>query len=262
MALTITPYNPALGGVQQTSTYTSGGGGVAGGGVPQAPSQPVVPPIATPPTLSKPAKPVAGQPIGQQQLTTNPWSTSLINSAQSAGVNAGQQGAGNIGAANQLRSSTGQMLNTAFDPQNALYNRTLQQVQDQQRVGQAARGITMSPYGAGLENQALSNFNIDWQNNQLGRQTQGLQSAGQSYGQAGNVGQQGIGQTAQVGGMPYQAWEQNQQNDIANWLAYINAQNAQISGAQGNYPLQLQQQSFQNYGGVPYIPQSPMLNFR
>jgi hypothetical protein len=239
-------------------TFTSGGGG---GSIPKAPQQPVVPPIATPPTLSKPAKPVNGQPIGQQQLATNPWSTSLINSAQTAGTQAGQQGTNNLGAADQLRTSTGQMLNTAFDPQNALYNRTLQQLQDQQRVGQAARGITMSPYGAGLENQALSNFNIDWQNNQLGRQTQGLQTAGQTYGQAGNIGQQGVGQTAQVGGMPYQAYEQNQQNDIANWLAYINAQNAQISGAQSGYPLQLQQQSFQNAGGVPYIPQSPTFNF-
>lgn len=104
------------------------------------------------------------------------------------------------GMNNPMLSGANAVMNTAFDPQGALYDRTLQQVQDQQRVGQAARGITMSPYGAGLENKALSDFNIDWQNNQLGRQTQGLGAAQQAYGQSA----------------------QNTQSSIQDWLNYIN----------------------------------------
>lgn len=79
------------------------------------------------------------------------------------------------------------VMNTAFDPQQALYNRTLQQVQDQSRAGQAARGIAMTPYGAGLENQNINNFNIDWQNAQLQRQLAGLQGGGQAFGQAAGL---------------------------------------------------------------------------
>lgn len=75
------------------------------------------------------------------------------------------------------------MLGNAFDPQQALYNRTLQQVTDQTRSGEAARGVANTPYGAAAEGNALSNFNIDWQNQQLGRETQGLGSAANTYGQ-------------------------------------------------------------------------------
>lgn len=199
---------------------------------------------------------------GQPELTTNPFSRSAISSAQNAGAASGQQGQQNLGQSDMLRSlatqggnAAGQVLNTGFDPQNALYNRTAQQLQDQTRVGEAQRGIAMSTYGAGLENQAMSNFNIDWQNNQLGRQTQALGAFGQASNAAtgastggANVGQTGVGQLNAQGQLPYQASQQNQQNDINNWLAIVQA-------GQSNYPLQMETQSFSNAGGVPYIPQ-------
>lgn len=70
------------------------------------------------------------------------------------------------------------ILNAAFDPQQALYNRTAQQVQDQTRAAQAARGVQTTPYGAGVEGDVMKNFNIDWQNNLLNRMTQGAGAAG------------------------------------------------------------------------------------
>ncbi len=73
--------------------------------------------------------------------------------------------------------------NTSLDPQGDLYRRTQQQLQEQTRAAQAARGISMSPYGAGIENKAMSDFNIDWANQQLNRQVQG---AG-AFSGAGNV---------------------------------------------------------------------------
>ncbi len=80
-----------------------------------------------------------------------------------------------------------QALTNAFDPQQALYNRTLQQVQDQTRAGLEARGLDMSPYGAGVEGQNLSNFNIDWQAQQLANQAQGAQTAGTLGGLQSNL---------------------------------------------------------------------------
>lgn len=87
-----------------------------------------------------------------------------------------------------------QALQQGFDPQNALYNRTAQQVQDFSRASSEARGIDKSPYGAGLENQAMSNFDIDWQNNALQRQNTAANTASTLYGAGGQAisGGQGI----------------------------------------------------------------------
>lgn len=125
---------------------------------------------------------------------------SLANATAMPNALAGATAAGVLPYAGQVSPYASQVAQTAFDPQQQLYNRTLQQVQDQTRVGEAARGINMTPYGAGLENDQLRNFNIDWQNNQLGRQTQGMGALSQGasalsnlYGTALAGGQLGLG---------------------------------------------------------------------
>ena len=89
------------------------------------------------------------------------------------------------GAANTALGAGGQVLNTAFDPQQQLYDRTIQRLQDQVRAANTASGVATTPYGAGLEGQAMGNFNIDWQNAQLGRQAQGIGAYGQANQLAG-----------------------------------------------------------------------------
>lgn len=93
------------------------------------------------------------------------------------------------GASQNLYGAGNQAWLTSMDPQNALYNRTLQRIQDQSRAASSARGLGMSAEGAGLENQAVGNFNIDWQNQQLGRMLSGLQGMTSAYGGAGQQGQ-------------------------------------------------------------------------
>jgi hypothetical protein len=112
----------------------------------------------------------------------------------------GQYAAGQLGNADMLANLTAgtalgaipgltggmdaaqQVLNTGFDPQGALYNRTQQQVTDQQNALNSMYGLGSSAYGAGLAGQANENFNIDWQNQQLARQTQALGAYGQEQG--------------------------------------------------------------------------------
>lgn len=67
-----------------------------------------------------------------------------------------------------------QTLQTGFDPQSALYNRSYQQNLDQQNAINAMNGVSGSPYAAGVTGDSVRNFNIDWQNQQLGRQIQAL----------------------------------------------------------------------------------------
>lgn len=94
-----------------------------------------------------------------------------------------------MGAQQNLMGAGNQLWQTAQDPQNALYDRTLGRVQDQSRAASSARGIGMSGEAAGLENQATGNFNIDWNNNQLSRMLAGSQGMNQAYAGAGQQNQ-------------------------------------------------------------------------
>lgn len=150
-----------------------------------------------------------------------------------------------------LYNSGNQVLNTAFDPQNALYNQQQQLNTDQSRASEYARGIQSSPYGAALENQSNQNFNTNWQNQQLARQTQGLQAAQGAYGSAQGMGNSYTG--AQAG---LQAGQNEQYANLTNaatnqYSNYLGAQtqnnaaNAQtLAGIQqnasnlGNYSAQ------------------------
>lgn len=80
-----------------------------------------------------------------------------------------------------------QVMNQAFDPQSALYGRTAQQLREQTRAAQAARGLETTPYGAGVEGQTMGNFNIDWQNNLLNRMLMGAGGAGTLAGGANTL---------------------------------------------------------------------------
>ena len=156
---------------------------------------------------------VYGQNLPQAQQITQglanaPGSAGYLSWAQTAGAMGQHGGHSAFNAGTGMYGVGGQIWNTAMDPQSALYARTLQQVQDQSRAGQAARGVAMTPYGAGLEDQNLRNFNIDWQNQQLNRQIQGGAATGQAFGQAGQMQRQGAADYLGGSMAPYAANQQ------------------------------------------------------
>lgn len=124
-----------------------------------------------------------------------------------------------LGAGQGLLGAGQNVYNLALDPQNALYDRTLNQLTQQTGATNSMYGLGSSAAGAGVQNQALSNFNIDWQNNQLSRALQGLQGYAQGLqgytgaaNTAGSYGQLGTSQasaapgyTLTAGQVPYQA---------------------------------------------------------
>ncbi len=265
MRYTGTPSTPASGGTGAGGQSSAPGGTTAGsGGGAGAVTNPFSAGVPTPSSDT-----VSPTGAGSAQYS-NPFFLSAQNSAVNAGNLSGNLASGNTAqagnmqaGANTLQGGAGTVMNTAFDPQNALYNRTAQQLQDQVRVSEAGRGITMSPYGAGIEDKAMSDFNIDWQNAQLGRQVQGLGAAGTATNAAGtanttagNLGNMAVGQTQAVGQLPADTATAQQNQNIQAWIAYMNQANAATGLAQQNYPIQLAQQSMNNAGGVPYIPQN------
>lgn len=125
------------------------------------------------------------------------------------------------GSQSNLYGGGNQVLQTALDPQKDLYNRTAQQLTDQTRAAQYARGIQSSPLGASVEANALGNFNIDWQNQQLARQSQGLQAAQGAYGSAQGLGNSYTGTVAglQAGqNQQYEGLTTAAQNQYTNYL--------------------------------------------
>jgi hypothetical protein len=184
-----------------------------------------------------------GNTLGQygqiaQGLVNNPYAAGAQAGANVGGKLGMQTGLGAVNQGQNLYGAGNSVLNTAFDPQSDLYNRTLAQVQQQQNVQNANAGVGSTPYGAGLTDYNIGNFNIDWQNQQLGRQLSGLQGAGQAYGQGAQLQQGGVGSYLQGSAVPYSTYGQIGQGQLGALGQY---------GAYGQQAAQLPQQQIQDY---------------
>lgn len=152
-----------------------------------------------------------------QNLVNNPYAQMFQSGAntiapygQAAGLGAYGAGQNFTQAGQSAIPYASSIMNTAFDPQNALYAKTQQDLTDQTRAGQAARGVATTPYGAAGESDTLRKFDVDWQNAQLGRQATGAQAAGglltSGLGTSAGGSQlssQGVGTYLNSSGIPY-----------------------------------------------------------
>jgi hypothetical protein len=172
----------------------------------------------------------------QRNISNNPYA-GLQQQGAGAVANLGAGVAGQqLSGANSLFGAGNQVLGQAFDPQQALYNRTQQQVMDQINAANAASGVS-GPAAAGVAQQGISNFNIDWQNNLLNRERMGIQAGGQAFAGGADLGNLGLGTIASSSGMPYNTYLGQQQNIIGG----LNSLNAGVLGA-----FALPQQELQN----------------
>lgn len=120
----------------------------------------------------------------------------LLQQFGNAMINSAGQDQANQGL---LSTAGNQVFQTALDPQNALRDKLQQQVMDASRAGTSARGIGMGGEAAGIENQDVQNFLMNWQQAQLGRELSGLQGMQGAMGTAGNLGGQAGGALGQSG---------------------------------------------------------------
>jgi hypothetical protein len=173
-----------------------------------------------------------------QGMVGDPSAMGYLNAAYGGGA-LGQGGALNAyGAGANLYGLGGPTIQTAFDPQQDLYNRTFNQMSQQAQAGLASSGLLNTPWGQGVLGQDISNFNIDWQNTQQGRQLAGLNALNQMYPTAANLQAGASPLYAQAGGLP---WTTGQQIGGAGLNTL---QGLAGFGAQG---AQIPQQQFQNY---------------
>ncbi len=164
-----------------------------------------------PQALQQGFNPLYGQMV--DQTVNNPFFPQAMAGAQQ-GAQLGGQGAQN------LQGMGSSIMNQAFDPQSALFSRGQQQLTDQSSAVNAMSGLAGTPYGAGVTSNALGNFDINWQNQQLGRETQGAAAASPLFQAAPSL----AAGSAALPGNTYM-------NQISNVLNALKAQGA--GGAQG-----------------------------
>lgn len=174
-------------------------------------------------------------------LLNNPYSNYMVDTAndaarysvdtlapmyQQGGAALNESGRGALPYASRI-------LESGFDPQNALYDRELGRLRDAAGVSAARYGIT-GPYAAGVENQAVNNFNLDWGDRQLGRQNQAItgygnavNSAGRAIGGGADIAGQSVPAMTAGGALPYSTYRTpltNQLGDLGNIVNYSNMQ--------------------------------------
>jgi hypothetical protein len=234
------PYQPFTD--QAASTAAGSGFGGIGGLQPYATGATAVPQFGQ--LAQSTVQAGQGAPGQFAQQTAGQVAPGMVGGGlQSMG--AGQQ---LTGAGQMMLPYAGQVLNTAFDPQNALYQQYINQVQDQTGAQMANTGVGSSPYGASVMGNTLGQANLGWQNAQLGRQLQGIQGASGALGAAGGaettgaqLGQQGGANAMQGGMLPYATLAGLNQGGMGALSGYIGA------GNQGANVPQTAEQDWMNY---------------
>lgn len=160
-----------------------------------------------------PGEVIPGYQAYASNIQNNPYAGGALTGAQNI-ANTGQTLSGTqFGYAGQLANLGNQVATTAFDPQSALYNQLQNQTTQQAAAANATSGV-QGPYAAGTIDQSLQNFNIGWQNQQLARQVQGEQTAGQAYAGASTLGTAGLGSLSTTYNVPYSTYLSQQQGDL------------------------------------------------
>lgn len=120
-------------------------------------------------------------------IQNNPYYGTALQGATDAAA-MGRTGAGAIeGLAGQMGNAVLPLMESGFDPRAALFNRTEGRLMDQTNAINSMSGVGGTPYGASVGANAMSNFDIDWQNQQLARQAQGAAAAGNAANTAGGL---------------------------------------------------------------------------
>jgi len=179
-----------------------------------------------------------------QQGVNNPYAGGYQQGANATGAAGMASGAGITGTALGQLPGVNALMSLGFDPQQALYSQLQNQNQQQNAAILGQSGVAGTPYGAGVQQQANTNFNIDWQNQQLQRALAGAQGAGGLLSSIGGATNTGLGQMQAGAGLPYNTFQGITGNQLGLLGQY---------GQFGQQAAQLPQQQIQDY--LAYLSQ-------
>lgn len=156
------------------------------------------------------------------------------------------------GLGQQVQPAITSALNTYFSPNNDLYNYNLSQTIDQSNAINAMNGVSGSPYGAGLTDQAAQNFNRNWNMENAQLQNLGANTISSLYNivpnaftNASNIGTAGLNTFNQSYQLPSTTYTSN----LAGDLSALSGQNMAVGGAADIVnSLSNSYQNYLNYG--------------
>jgi len=239
----------AIGSIASSASSLFGGGG-GGGSVPQPTQLPDQKQEATNYRDIVAQMQAFGQNLPQQlypqyqqqagQLTNNPYAAPAQGGANLAAGATPQVTNMQLGGAqtafNQGQGFSpyiNQALQTGFDPQQALYAQQRQGTLDSANAINAQSGLGGTPYAASLDQNALNNFNINWQNNLLNREQTGAQTAsglnqsqGLDFATANQLGTGALGTLVSGFGSPYATSTGQAQTGLGGLNSLTNASTA------------------------------------
>ena len=138
------------------------------------------------------------------QVTSNPYYAQALTGTEAVQPLAGSllgdatSNAAGLSGLSNLSSGAGQQLySTAFDPQKAIFNQGQGQLIDQSNAVNSMSGLGASPYGAGVTSNALGNYDLGYQKQQLANETAGASGLSALAGAASGAasGAQSVGAT-------------------------------------------------------------------
>lgn len=113
------------------------------------------------------------------------------------------------------------ILNTGFDPENALRAREEQRLSDSTSAALSRSGVANTPYGQGVLGETMKNFGLDWQDRALGRMNQAttgygnlVSGAGRAYAGGAEQANSGLGTILNTASIPYQTMLGQAQNSM------------------------------------------------
>lgn len=182
-------------------------------------------------------------------LYNNPYASLFQQGSGPAGGMGMAGGVNSFNAGGQLMQGgsgllpyAGALETMGMDPQNALYSRTLGQVTDSTSANLANSGILNTPYGQSVLGNTTSNFNIDWQNQQLQRAISGVGGGAAALQGAAGAFQSGQGmqfaapaQYLYGAGLPYSTYNTIGQGQLGG----ITGAQGAIGGSQSLYNPQI-----------------------
>jgi hypothetical protein len=179
--------------------------------------------------LSQGFDPAYGAAVSGMQ--DNPYFGQALAGAQQ-GAGLGATGADQIGrSAGQVGGTVAPLIQSGFDPQSALFNRSRGQLMDQTNAVNAMSGVAGTPYGASVSANALGNFDTNWQNQQLARQTSAAGAAGQAADRAGLLSSMAPGIAASSAAGPSNVYT----GQIGQILGALGARNQGAASGLSNY---------------------------
>lgn len=172
---------------------------------------------------------IAGATGAAGSIANNPYAPGYQAGANAIAPYATGAGANLLATGQSYLPYAQQTLQTGFDPQNALYTQQYQQNNDAVNSGLASRGLGMTPYGAGVQNQSDINFNNQWQNQQLARQGQAAQTVGALSNAGGAATTLGLNTLQQGAALPYSTANTIGQTGLSAYGTLAGIQNPQIA---------------------------------